>query len=60
MQIDMVLEDLGLAQSRILYDLIIVGNSKVFTIRITTVHAFGFAIDINQDINVTVSQSDIL
>ncbi|MHA1673693.1 MAG: hypothetical protein ACTSYI_08690 [Promethearchaeota archaeon] len=60
MQIDMVLEDLGLAQSLILYDLIKNGNSKVVTIRITTVHAFGFAIDLNKDINVTVSRSDVL
>ncbi len=60
MIIDTLLDDIDEDQFILLYDLIIMGNSKVATIRITTVHAFGFAIDINQDINVTVSQSDIL
>ena len=60
LQIDMVLDDLGLTQSLILYDLIIRGNPKVATIRITTVQVFGIAVEINQDINVTISQSDIL
>ncbi|MHA1518777.1 MAG: hypothetical protein ACTSRK_01215 [Promethearchaeota archaeon] len=60
MIIDALLDDIDEDQYLILYDLIFVGNSKVATIRITTVQAFGFAIEINQDINVTVSRSDIL
>ena len=60
MVIDMLLDDIGGEQYLILADLIILGNSKVVTVHITTVMVYGFAVEINTDINVTVTQSDIL
>ena len=60
MIIDTLLDDIGGDQYFMLFDLIVLGNSKVATVRITTVKVWGFSIEINTDINVTVSQSDIL
>jgi len=60
MLIDLLLDDIGGEQYLLLADLILLGNSKVATVRITTVMVWGFAVEINTDINVTVTQSDIL
>ena len=60
MLIDLLLDDIGGEQYLMLADLILLGNSKVATVRITTVMVWGIAVEINTDINVTVTQSDIL
>ncbi len=60
MLIDLLLDDIGGEQYLLLADLILLGNSKVATVRITTVMVWGIAVEINTDINVTVTQSDIL
>ena len=58
--INTLLDDIGGEQYLMLADLILLGNSKVATVRITTVMVLGFTVEINTDINVTVTQSDIL
>ena len=58
--IDTFLENMGRVMYLELADLIILGNSKVITIRITIVKGVGITLEINQDIDVTVAQEDIL
>ncbi len=60
MEIEMLLDDISGDQYLPLADLIIFGNSKNVTIRITNVKILSFIVEINQDINVTITQSDIL
>ncbi len=60
MVIETLLDDIGGDQYVLLFDLIVLGNSKVATVRITTVKVWGFAVELNVDINQTIPQSDIL
>ncbi|QEE15498.1 hypothetical protein DSAG12_01324 [Promethearchaeum syntrophicum] len=59
MIIDVLLDDISGEQYLLLADLIFFGNSKVATVRITSVMIWGIAVEINTDINVTVTSSDI-
>jgi LEA14-like dessication related protein len=58
--IDVFLVNIGGLMHLELLDLIILGNSKTMTIRITTVKVVGLTIELNQDINVVVAQEDIV
>ncbi|MCF2138844.1 MAG: hypothetical protein K9W44_02155 [Candidatus Lokiarchaeota archaeon] len=60
MKINTFLDDIGGSQYLLLADLILLGNSKVATIRITNVKVMGIIVEINQDINVTITQEDFL
>ena len=58
--IDVFLENIGGTMYVELADLVLLGHSKVITIRITTVKTIGITVNLNQDIDVVVAQEDIL
>ncbi|MHA1746472.1 MAG: hypothetical protein ACTSWW_10760 [Promethearchaeota archaeon] len=60
MVIETLLDNIGGEQYLLLFDLIVLGNSKVATVRITTIKVWGFAVELNLNINQTITQSDIL
>ena len=60
MEIEMLLDYIGGEQYALFAGLIFLNNSIITTVRITTVKVWGFTLEINTDINVTISQSDIL